>query len=64
MLADFLVKGFRRRVMEMNWLSELSKRSTLEKVDVITSMVAYPANILDNDYVNGLYQLVSYNYHV
>ena len=64
MLADFLVQGFGERVREMNWLSDFSKQATLEKVDAITSMVAYPADIFSNDYVNGLYSKVSKNLHV
>ena len=60
MLADFLVQGFGERVREMNWLSDFSKQATLEKVNALTSMVAYPEDILNNDYVNGLYSTVSY----
>ena len=59
MMADFLVQGFGERVREMNWLSDFSKQATLEKVNAITSMVAYPADILNDDYVNGLYNMVS-----
>ena len=59
MLADYLVQAFRERVCEMDWLSDLSKQRTIDKVDNIISMVAYPAQIMDNDYVNGLYVTVS-----
>ena len=61
MLADFLVQGFGERVRGMNWLSDFSKRATLEKVNAITSMVVYPADIFSNGYVNGLYRRVSKN---
>lgn len=59
MLADYLVQAFRGRVSEMDWLSDLSKQRTIDKVDAIISMVAYPDQIMDNDYVNGLYVTVS-----
>ena len=59
MLADYLVQAFRERVSEMDWLSDVSKQRTIDKVDNILSMVAYPAEIMDNDYVNGLYVTVS-----
>ena len=59
MLADYLVQAFRERVSEMDWLSDLSKQRTIDKVDNILSMVAYPTEIMDNDYVNGLYVTVS-----
>ena len=59
MILDYLTRAFRERVSEMNWLSDLSKQRSIEKVDAITSQVAYPAEIFDNDYINGLYATVS-----
>ena len=59
MMMDFILKGFRERVNQMNWLSDLSKQRSIEKVDAIISQAAYPAQIFDDDYVNGLYTTVS-----
>ena len=59
MILDYLRQDFRERVSEMDWLSDLSKQRSIEKVDAITSQIAYPAEIFDNDYVNGLYTTVS-----
>ena len=59
MMVDYLLKGFRERVNQMDWLSDFSKQSSIEKVNAITSQSAYPAEIFNNDYVNGLYSRVS-----
>ena len=59
MMVDYILKGFKERVDQMDWLSDFSKRSSIEKVDAITSHSAYPPGIFDNDYVNGLYSRVS-----
>ena len=62
MMIDYVLQGFRERVNQMNWLSDLSKQRSIEKVEAITSQSAYPAQIFDNDYVNGLYSRVSINW--
>ena len=59
MMVDYLLQGFRERVNQMDWLSDLSKQRSIEKVNTITSQSAYPEEIFDNDYVNGLYSRVS-----
>ena len=62
MMIDYVLQGFRERVNQMNWLSDLSKQRSIEKVEAITSQSAYPAQIFDNGYVNGLYSRVSINW--
>jgi predicted metalloendopeptidase len=59
MMVDYLLKGFKERVNQMDWLSDFSKQRSIEKVEAMTSQAAYPAQIFDNDYVNGLYSRVS-----
>ena len=59
MMIDYILQGFKERVNQMDWLSDLSKQRSIEKVEAITSQVAYPAQIFDNDYINGLYSRVN-----
>ena len=59
MMTEYILQSFRERVSAMSWLSELSKQRTVEKVEAITLQAAYPLQIFDNDYVNGLYSTVS-----
>ena len=55
MMMDYILQSFRERISQMNWLSDLSKQRSIEKVNEINSQAAYPAQIFDDDYVNGLY---------
>jgi predicted metalloendopeptidase len=59
MMVDYLMQGFEERVNQMDWLSDFSKRASIEKLNAITAHSAYPAEIFDNNYVNGLYSRVS-----
>lgn len=59
MMIDYILQGFKERVNQMDWLSDLSKQRSIEKVEAITSQAAYPVQIFDNDYVNGLYSRVN-----
>ena len=59
MMVDYLMEGFKERVNQMDWLSDFSKQSSIEKLNAITAHSAYPAEIFDNNYVNGLYSRVS-----
>ena len=53
------MEAFKERVNQMDWLSDFSKQSSIEKVNAIVAHSAYPEGIFDNDYVNGLYSRVS-----
>lgn len=64
MMMDYLLQSFKERVNQMNWLSDLSKQRSIEKVDAISSLTAYPMEIFDNNYVNGLYSRVSNMYNI
>ena len=59
MMFDFLMEGFKERVNQMDWLSDFSKQRSIEKVNAIVAHSAYPAEIFDNNYVNGIYLRVS-----
>ena len=59
MMVDYLMKAFKERVNQMDWLSDFSKQSSIEKVNAIVAHSAYPEGIFNNDYVNGLYSRVS-----
>ena len=59
MMINYILQGFKERVNQMDWLSDLSKQRSIEKVEAITSQAAYPVQIFDNDYVNGLYSRVN-----
>ena len=59
MMVDYLREGFKERINQMDWLSDSSKQSSIEKLNAIIAHSAYPAEIFNNDYVNGLYSRVS-----
>jgi hypothetical protein len=59
MMVEYLRKGFKERVNQMDWLSDLSKQSSIEKVNTITAHSAYPEEINNSDYVSGFYSEVS-----
>ena len=61
MMIDYVKEAFKDRINELgdDWLDDLSRQRSLEKVDALTQMVAYPDNLMDNDYVNGISNSVS-----
>lgn len=61
MMIQYIREAFKERINELgdDWLDDVSRRRSLDKVDAITQMVAYPDNIMDNDYVNGISESVS-----
>lgn len=61
MMIQYVKATFKDRINELgnDWLDDVSRKRSLDKVDAITQMVAYPDDILNNDYVNGLYADVS-----
>ena len=61
MMIDYVKMAFKDRINELgeDWLDDLSRQRSLEKVDAITQMVAYPDDLLDNNYVNGISNSVS-----
>ena len=61
MMVDYIRKGFKERINQMDWLSDFSKQSSIEKLNAITAYSAYPVEIYDADYVNRLYSGVSKN---
>ena len=46
----------------MDWLSDFSRQNSIEKLNAIIAHSAYPAQIFNDDYVNGLYSRVSKDY--
>ena len=59
MMIDYLQQSFRERVNQMDWLSDLSRQKSIEKINELTEQAAFPMEIFDNNYVNGLYSRVS-----
>lgn len=59
MVVNSVKESFRARVSERDWLSEMSKQRSLDKVDTLVDLIAYPELIFDDNYVNGLYSSVS-----
>ena len=59
MMIDYLRQSFRERVNQMDWLSDLSRQRSIEKINELTEQAAFPMEIFNNDYVNGLYSRVS-----
>ena len=67
MMVNYLRKSFEERVDQMDWLSDFSKQSSIEKLKAITAHSAYPAKLLDDYnynyyfYVQEFYSRVSKN---
>ena len=61
MMITDIKEIFKERLNELgnDWLDDTSRRRSIEKVDAITQMVAFPDRILDNNYVNGISETVS-----
>lgn len=61
MMIDYVKEAFKERINELgdDWLDNFSRQRSLEKVDAVAEMVAYPDDIMDNDYVNGISEAVS-----
>ena len=61
MMIKNVKEAFKDRLNELgnDWLDDESRRRSIEKVDAITQMVAYPDRIMDNNYVNGISESVS-----
>jgi predicted metalloendopeptidase len=60
MMMDYLMKSFKERVNQMDWLSDFSKQRSIEKLYAITLHSAYPAEFLDYDYDD--YDYINYQY--
>ena len=56
MMIQYIKAAFKDRINELgdDWLDDVSRMRSLDKVDAVTQMVAYPDDILNNDYVNGI----------
>ena len=56
MMIQYIKAAFKDRINELgdDWLDDVSQMRSLDKVDALTQMVAYPDDILNNDYVNGI----------
>lgn len=67
MMIQYIKAAFKDRINELgdDWLDDVSRMRSLDKVDALTQMVAYPDDILNNDYVNGIsadVSLICYNH--
>ena len=58
-MMEYIMEGFNKRINQMDWLSDFSRQNSIEKLNVIIAHSAYPAQIFNDDYVNGLYSTVS-----
>lgn len=59
MVVDYILDAFKQRLERNEWIDEFSQQASLKKVNAITRMVAYPNEIFDDAYVNGIYADVS-----
>ena len=61
MMINYVKDAFKDRLNELGgeWLDDESRRRSIEKVNAVTQMVAYPDRIMDNVYVNGISESVS-----
>ena len=47
--------AFKQRLMGRGWLDNTTKQRSVDKVDAITQMVAYPDQIFNDSYLENLY---------
>ena len=61
MMLKYIKDAFKERINELgnDWLDDFSRQRSLEKLDAMSEMIAYPDNIMDDDYLNELYNSVS-----
>ncbi len=59
MVVDNIKSAFKERLDANTWLDATTKKKCKDKVDAITKQVAYPDQLFDDNYLNGLYQNVS-----
>ncbi|XP_064384785.1 endothelin-converting enzyme homolog isoform X2 [Halichondria panicea] len=60
MVVDNIKSAFKERLDANTWLDATTKEKCKDKVDAITKQVAYPDQLFDDNYLNGLYQ----NYNI
>ena len=63
-IVEYIVHSFRARILRADWLSDLSRRLSLEKLDAVSQNVAYPDELFDNSYINDLYSTVCTCAHI
>ena len=56
--VEYVLRSFRARVQRKEWLSDLSRQRSLEKLDNLLENVAYPDQLLNDTYLNELYSIV------
>ena len=59
MIASSIRNAFKEQLRKLDWLDSNSRQASIEKVDAIIEQVAYPKDIFNNSYLNGLYADVS-----
>jgi predicted metalloendopeptidase len=57
-MIKYLRDSFRVLVGERDWLDDITKNKSLEKLDAIIENVGYPDWILDNQELDKYYKLV------
>ena len=57
-LVDYIVGAFRARIQSRDWLSDFSRQQSLKKLAALTTNIAYPDEIFNDDYVDDLYRTV------
>jgi predicted metalloendopeptidase len=57
-MIKYLRDSFRVLVGESDWLDDITKNKSLEKLDAIIENVGYPDWILDNQELDKYYKLV------
>ena len=56
--------AFKQRLETRDWLDQTTKNRSIDKVNAITQMVAYPDQIFNNTWLNDFYKEVSTCMHV
>ena len=63
-IVEYIVRSFRARIQKADWLSDLSRHLSLEKLDAVSQNVAYPDELFNNSYINDLYSTVCTCAHI
>ena len=59
MLVEEVRKAMEERMNGLDWLSDATKERALNKLSYTKSLLAYPVQINDNNYLDSLYANVS-----
>lgn len=58
-MALFLMNAFKDQLNDLGWLDDQSREASIDKVDAMVKLIAYPKQTFSDSYLNRLYANVS-----